>query len=79
MPISFQSDTDPSQDTLEEVAALVPENPFCTPAYSRAMEVSGQQALVLALRDGCRLVSACTGFMKNGRMSRLLEIPSLLT
>ena len=77
MPISFHVETDPSQGLLDEVAAFGPENPYYTPAYARAMEACSRHVWVLAVRDGCRLLSACTGFLQSGRMSRSLEIPSL--
>lgn len=77
MSIVFQAESDPSTDPLEEVAALSPENPFYTPAYAAAMAAAGEQPWVLALRDGSRWLSACTGFLKRGRMSRRMEIPSL--
>jgi hypothetical protein len=77
MPISFHVETGPSQGLLDEVAALDPENPYYTLAYARAMDASSRQVWVLAVRDGCCLLSACTAFLESGRMSRSLEIPSL--
>jgi len=77
MPIVFQAERDPRTDLLAEVAALAPENPFYTAAYAAAMGMSGEQPWVLALRDGDQWISACTGFLKRGRLSRWMEILSL--
>ncbi|HKM55385.1 MAG TPA: GNAT family N-acetyltransferase [Isosphaeraceae bacterium] len=77
MPIVFQAEPDPSTDLLEAVAAMAPENPFYTPAYAAAMGMAGEQPWGLGLRDGSRWLSACTGFLKRGRISRWMEIPSL--
>jgi hypothetical protein len=77
MPMVLRAEPDPSTDLLEEMAALAPENPFYTSAYAEAMRLRGLQPWALAVQDGDRLVSACTAFLKKGRISCLIEIPSL--
>jgi hypothetical protein len=77
MRITFHAERDPSKELFDAMAALTPDNPFYTSAYAEAMRMGGQQVWVFALRDGDRLLSACTGFLKDGRLSRWFEIPSL--
>lgn len=77
MPLVFHAKPDPSAELLGEVALLAPENPFYTPAYAAAMGMTGKQPWVLALGDGCQLLSPCTGFLTRGRISCRMEIPSL--
>jgi hypothetical protein len=77
MPIVFQAEPEPSADLLEEVAALAPENPFYTPAYATAMRMAGEQPWMMALRDGGEWLTACTGFLRRGRISCRIGIRSL--
>ena len=77
MRITFLAQPDPAKELFDAMVALTPENPFYTSAYAEAMRMGGRQVWLFALRDGDRLFSACTGFLKQGRLSRWLEIPSL--
>jgi hypothetical protein len=77
MPVEFHAELDPSKGLFEEMVTLAPENPFYTAAYAEARRIGGEQVWVFALREGDRLLSACTGFLKLGRKSRWFEIPSL--
>ena len=77
MGIAFGAEPDPSKELFEAMVALAPENPFYTAAYAEAMRMVGHQPWMLALRDGGQWLSACTAFLKRGRLSRWLETPSL--
>lgn len=59
------------------LAELDPTNPFYTPNYVEARRELGFQPWFLSiLHENC-LSSGCTAFLKSGRFSKLLEIPSL--
>jgi hypothetical protein len=77
MRVEFQAEPDPSRERCLGVAARAPANPFYTSAYAEARRALGFRPWILALRQDGALVSACTAFMKAGRLSRALEIPSL--
>src|ERR1700682_4020469 len=74
--MSFQTETNPSNDFLKKVAQLSPTNPFYTPAYCAAMRAVGYDPVVFSCMDGKADV-ACTGFIRSGRLNRSLEITSI--
>ena len=77
-PTGFVADLAPSQKRRSALAERYPENPFCTPAYARAMQAEGVRALLLGFEnaDG-ELLEGCYGFRRDGRLVRELNLPSL--
>ena len=73
----FFSDSNPSQELLDQLAALAPANPFHAPAYLRARQTLGDRVCVVGLRQGTELVAGCPALLRVGRWSRSLEIESL--
>jgi hypothetical protein len=67
----------PSQQLCAAAAALDPANPFYTNAYIDARRMLGYGPWLLALCKDGRITAACPSFLKSGRLSRSLEIPSL--
>ena len=57
--------------------ALERRNPFCEMAYGRAMRANGSEPWILGVLVEGNLVSGCYGFLSQGRLNRLLSIPSL--
>jgi hypothetical protein len=76
MSIEFSAEL-PNSETLRAAAATDTTNPFLTHAYACAMQRLMYQPSVFMLREGGRVIAACFAFMKSGRLSRTLEIPSL--
>lgn len=56
---------------------LAPANAFATLAYARARESLGESCCVLGLESNGAMHSACLGFIREGRVNRSLEVPSL--
>ena len=69
----------PAEETvLAELGALLPTNPFATPAFFDSQRQLGFSAWVLALRDeGKALRAGCGAFFRAGRLNRSLEVVSL--
>lgn len=65
------------QRAAEQAANLDPVNPFVTPEYVAARQQLGEQALVFGLESDGSLIAACPGFLKSGRLSSEVEIPSI--
>src|SRR5262245_13437257 len=63
---------------VAELGALLPANPFATVSFFASMRQIGYAAWVLGLRgDSGGLDCGCGAFLRTGRLSRTLEIPSL--
>ena len=77
MRLEFFARADATLELCSQAAALAPENPFCTPAYLEARRGAGLRPWVLGLATERRLVAVCLAFLRTGRASRTLEIPSL--
>ena len=73
----FVAEPEPSKALQESVAALAPANPFLTAGYIESQRVSGAEPWIFVLRDAGTLRTGCTGFLRVGRLTRSLEIPSL--
>lgn len=73
----FRVDLTPDETLLAEVGQQDPANPFLTPAYSRARRAMGELPIVLI--DGTQPsgVKLTVAFLRVGRTSRALDIPSL--
>ena len=68
---------DPRPELLDRIAALAPENPFYTTAYTEAICRRGSTPYALFLDADSTAVSGCTAFLGTGRLDRRLEITSL--
>jgi hypothetical protein len=75
-PVQFTATPDPDRVQIGESAGLVPQNPFYTWSYVEARRAMGDRPWVLALRRGTQTVACCPAFLRVGRLSRSLEIPS---
>jgi GNAT acetyltransferase-like protein len=73
---SFGIEFDPAVGRLCELSRLDPANPFYTPEYAAYRRQQGERALLIRLADGERIVHGCTGFLRSGRLSCSLDIPS---
>jgi hypothetical protein len=76
MPTEFLAE-ELSSKLTDAVAALAPANPHATPAYAEVMKAEGFQAWALGSVRDRELVAGCYGFLRKGRLNRLLKIPSL--
>ncbi len=72
---SFFSDSGIS--AAEALGRSAPANPFFTTNYVQAMSRLGYASWVVGLRCKEGVVTASPAFLKPGRLSRMLEIPSL--
>ena len=79
MTAEFQATGQVSPELCSAISALEPNNPFCTFAYAQAMEAIGTQPWLLYLKDNERFTGGCLGFLRAGRLSRSLEVPSVPT
>ena len=77
MAVQFYAETEVSYERYQEVAALDPRNPFYTPNYIDARRMLGLQPWLLSIRQDDCLITGCTSFLKVGRLTKTLEIPSL--
>lgn len=77
MPVEFRAVPEPSIAQLAQISGLAPENPFYTSAYVNSVRLRGLLPYALLLESDGRLISACTAFLRNGRLNRRLEITSL--
>jgi hypothetical protein len=77
MAAEFHANRDLTRDLCNELAGLEPHNPFRTLAYANAMRDMGTQPWLLCLKEKDRIVGGCLGFLKVGRLNRILEIPSV--
>lgn len=74
----FVVDHAPSTAGMALVERLVPANAFATVAYARARQSLGESCLVLGLEsDTAMMNSACFAFIREGRVNRSMEVPSL--
>ena len=73
----FHSQWRPDDALIRGLAAANPRNPFYTPAFVAARSNSGEESLVLWRGNDESIDFGCTAFMRKGRVSRTLEIPSL--
>jgi hypothetical protein len=76
-PIRFHAETDPPERVCAQLAALLPESPFLTPAFAAARRDAGARLLALELKRGEVPLAGCVGMLAAGRFSRSLEIDSL--
>jgi hypothetical protein len=77
MSPEFHASPDFTNALSQEITALDPCNPFCTPAYAQAMQAGGMQPWLLYTTEQGRITSACLALLKSGRLNCLLEIPSV--
>jgi hypothetical protein len=77
MSLEFYAEPHPSAELISRVAALAPVNPFYSLPYVKCRQDSGSATWVLMLRGDSRIVSACTAFLRSGRLNKSLEIHSL--
>ncbi|HTJ16933.1 MAG TPA: GNAT family N-acetyltransferase [Steroidobacteraceae bacterium] len=73
---SFGVEFDPAIGRLRELSRLEPTNPFHTPEYAACRQQQGERAVLIRLAEGERIVHGCTGFLRSGRLTCSLEIPS---
>lgn len=66
----------PSRSQVADLAALAPENPFVTEAYSEFRRAGGDRVWALSLTEESPL-SGCLAFERSGRLNRTLEVTSL--
>ena len=77
MPPEFVMDRDPGTKAIELLSKLDATNPFYTPRYVDYRRRLDYDAVLFLLEDDGQVIAGCTGFMKSGRLNKLLEIPSL--
>jgi GNAT acetyltransferase-like protein len=78
MLVEFRTDDEPPLSLFDELAAASPTNPFCTSAYAEAMRKCSERPWIISLRDDKNvLIVGAAAFMRSGRLTRSLEIPSL--
>jgi hypothetical protein len=75
--LQFRSRLEPPAPLIEEVGACDPTNPFHTSEYVKASGSVGEQACLLGLYQGDKLVSGCLGFLSGTFLRHSLVIPSL--
>ncbi len=52
-------------------------NPFLTDAYVSALQLAGRECWIVGTRDGASVIDAAVAYVLRGRLSTLLEVPSL--
>lgn len=77
MPGQFHAVPEIASELCAEVAALDPRNPFYTVEYMEAMRSLATQPWLVCLRENGRILTGCPAFLRKGRLSRSLEIPSV--
>ena len=77
MSIAFRVAPESPEDLLVKISSLAPENPFYTSAYVNVMRLRGFDPIIFLLEQDEQVVAGCTGFIKQGRLNRELEITSL--
>ena len=77
MATEFVATREPSSERCERIAALARDNPFWTHAYARARHALGDEVWAFELGACGEPRFACTGFLRAGRLRRILEIPSV--
>jgi hypothetical protein len=77
MACEFHAEANISESLCREISTLAPSNPFYSLKYAQARRLLGFEPWGLTLRRDGLLISACTAFMRSGRFSRSLDIPSL--
>jgi len=77
MTYQFVAECNPPDELCAQVSVLAPDNPFYTPGYVNSRRLLGYHPWLLCLYDGRRLLSGCTAFARQGRISRSVEIPSV--
>jgi hypothetical protein len=76
--MSFHAESDPSAESWALATELQLENPFLTLAFAKARASLGAQPILIGLVSGAKWSVVCLGFRTDGRLNRLLEIPSAL-
>lgn len=76
MMLEFQAEASPSAQLYTQLERLAPANPFYTRQYSQARKLQGYEPWIVYLRGEGEIKSACTAFLKAGRLHRRLEITS---
>jgi len=75
--VEFLAVPEPGSALLNEMAALLPTNPFATPAYAASRRGFGGEPWVIGVEEQGRLAAACLALMFTGRLTRSLDIISL--
>ncbi|MBV9082568.1 MAG: GNAT family N-acetyltransferase [Acidobacteriaceae bacterium] len=77
MAATFFCDPADSADLSQAIEQHGATNPFCTAGYVRAMTELGHEAWMAGLRHNSEIAGLSPAFVKCGRLSRVLEMPSL--
>ncbi len=75
--MSYGFEIDPTAEAQRRLADLDPANPFHAEAYLDARREMGFRPVVISADGATQTAAACAAFLKDGRLSRILEIPSL--
>jgi lipid II:glycine glycyltransferase (peptidoglycan interpeptide bridge formation enzyme) len=75
--MAFFVNPDPTSEHCRELEDLVPGNPFYTAGFVSTMRSLGAEPWILGLRQDGNIVSACTAFLRRGRINRRLDIVSI--
>ncbi len=67
-----------SDDLCNQISSFEPFNPFRTAAYVETMKALGTEPWLLYETEQGRIICGCFGFVRSGRLNKLLEIPSVL-
>jgi hypothetical protein len=74
--VSFQLHPSPTAELWNRACSANPENPFYTAAYADARRELGDQT-VMIFGFGSEGACVCPGFLRSGRISSSLDIPSI--
>jgi hypothetical protein len=77
MGLKFRAEFDPSAAAIRDVSTSAPANPFYTVEYCAAKRSMGFKPVTLSLGDQAGAVTACIALLRQGRISRTIEIDSL--
>lgn len=75
--MQFTAHANPQETACRALADLAPENPFATHAYVLSRQADHTEPWILGCKEGADLSTGCIAFLKRGRISRTLEIPSV--
>jgi hypothetical protein len=76
MDARFAATFDPTPALISEAAETAPYNPMLAPAFLDALRRAGRRFALLTLHADNRPVTACVAIIREGRLTRTIEIDS---
>lgn len=71
---TFEVVATPDDALARAAAATAPDLPMLAPAFAAALSEAGERVMLLTLRDGTAVRAACYARMRQGRLTRTVEV-----